>query len=292
MKYIYVWTNAHIIGFNGRIMKIKIDLRLPQILRMLLVLFFLISACTPNLPVGQTQATEETPSTSTKAPTATETITPTFTRTQTSTITATVTETLTPTITKTPTITLTPTFDFPDVVVNVDAAHCRYGPSKAYLHAADLYEGDHGIVQGRFQYSDWLYIKWDKINYRCWVSPYVVDVSGDVSTIYYADIGLERIPSTLYNPPQNVQATREGDMVTITWNKVNMTEDDDRGYLIEAWVCQDGAYIWWTVSFPDQYTTSYTVRDESGCHSPSSGKIYTVEKHGYTAPTTIPWPSP
>lgn len=200
--------------------------------------------------------------------------------------------TMTSTVTTTPTITLTPTFAYPDVVVNVAAAHCRYGPSKAYLHAADLYEGDHGVVQGRFRYSDWLYVKWDKINYRCWVSPYVVDITGDISTIGYAEIGLERIPSTLYDPPQNVRASREGDRVTITWDQVNMTVDDDRGYLIEAWVCQNGSYIWWTVSFPDQFTTNYTVIDEAGCHSPSSGKIFTVEKHGYTQPTEISWPQP
>jgi hypothetical protein len=187
---------------------------------------------------------------------------------------------------------LTPTFAFPDVVVNAAAAHCRYGPSKAYLHAADLYEGDHGVVQGRFRYSDWLYVKWDKINYRCWVSPYVIDIKGDISTIGYAEIGLERIPSALYDPPQNVRATREGDRVTITWDRVNMTVDDDRGYLIDAWVCQNGSYIWWTVSFPDQFTTSYTVIDEAGCHSTSSGKIFTVEKHGYTQPTIISWPQP
>jgi hypothetical protein len=268
------------------------NLKFKHSLYLVLILVFIFAACTPDLPVDETQKSEMMTKTSTRVSTATDTITPTYTQTPTPSITPTVTETLTPTITFTATITPTPTFEFPDVVVKVAAAHCRYGPSKAYLHAADLYESDHGIVQGRFQYSDWLYIKWDKINYRCWVSPYVVDIRGDVSTIYYADIGLERIPSTLYNPPQNVQATREGNMVTITWNRVNMTEDDDRGYLIEAWVCQDGAYLWWTVSFPDQYTTSYTVRDEAGCHSPSSGRIYTVEKHGYTAPTTIPWPAP
>ena len=225
-----------------------------------------------------------------------EIITPELTRTNTETpipsITSSSTTTMTSTVTTTPSITLTPTFAFPDVVVNAAAAHCRYGPSKAYLHAADLYEGDHGVVQGRFRYSDWLYVKWDKINYLCWVSPYVIDIKGDISTIGYAEIGLERIPSTLYNPPQNVQATREGDRVTITWDRVNMTVDDDRGYLIEAWVCQNGSYIWWTVSFPDQFTTSYTVIDEAGCHSTSSGKIFTVEKHGYTQPTIISWPKP
>ena len=273
-------------------MKNLSQIKLSYFLGMVFILALLMSACEPYLTVDENLETKEIPRTSTMFQTATEAATKTATQPPTSTVSPTYAETITATITQTATITPTPTFDFPDVVVNVAAAHCRYGPSKAYLHAADLYEGDHGIVQGRFQYSDWLYVKWDKINYRCWVSPHVVDVSGDISSVYYANIGLERIPSTLYNTPQNVQASREGEMVTITWDRVNMTEDDDRGYLIEAWVCQDGAYLWWTVSFPDQYTTSYTVRDEAGCHSPSSGSIYTVEKHGYTAPTTIPWPAP
>jgi hypothetical protein len=232
-----------------------------------------------------------------------QTITPTITQTPTSkatntpTLTLTATKTLKPTntqtatITPTSTITSTPTFAFPGVEVNVAAAHCRYGPAKAYLHAADLYEGDKGVVQGRFQYSDWLYVKWEKLDYRCWVSSYVVDISGDVAAINYHRVGLDRIPSTLYQKPNNVRATRDGDMVTITWDRVNMTEDDDRGYLIDAFVCQDGMYLWWPVSFPDQYTTQYTVRDEKGCAFESKGKIFTVEKHGYTEPASIPWPS-
>lgn len=62
----------------------------------------------------------------------------------------------------------------------------------------------------------------------------------------------------MYGPPRNVQAARKDDEVTITWDQVEMTADDDRGYLIEAFVCQDGAYLWWTNSYPDQYETSYT----------------------------------
>ncbi len=267
---------------------------LNHILVIFILLGLLVTRCNTNSAIEEEQTAfpstkavfEASPITATSIPTETATVTQVPSATLTPTMTTTSTNTLTPTIT------LTPTFAFPEVMVNVDAAHCRYGPSKAYLHAADLYEGDHGVVQGRFRYSDWLYIKWDKINYRCWVSPYVVDIKGDITAIGYAEIGLERIPSTLYNSPQNVQATRDGDRVTITWDRVNMTVDDDRGYLIEAWVCQNGSYLWWTVSFPDQYTTSYTVEDEAGCHSPSSGKIFTVEKHGYTQPTTISWPQP
>jgi hypothetical protein len=218
---------------------------------------------------------------------------PTFTPTNTLTPTATLTPTPTQTPTITPTLTNTPspTYDFPDVEVNVAAAHCRYGPSKSFLHAADLYEGDHGEVGGRFRYSDWLYVKFDKLNYYCWVSPYVVNVKGDLTKIIYKELNLQTVGSfDLYEPAQNVQAYRRGDKVTITWDQVHMTEDDDRGYLIIAWVCQDSGYYWWTKSFPDQYTTSYTVTDDDTCNMPSSGVIYTVEKHGYSEPITIPWP--
>jgi hypothetical protein len=71
-----------------------------------------------------------------------------------------------------------------------------------------------------------------------------------------------------------------------------MTGDDDRGYLIEAFVCQNGAYIWWTDSLPEQDFTSYTVEDEAGCAAPSWGRIFTVEKHGFSEPAEIPWPPP
>jgi len=270
--------------------------------------FVIISSCTPLIDDGFQNSRESAdnhsppngststgqpeifpqPATLTPSPTLTSTLIPSKTITNT----LIPTETQTPTKSLTPTITHTSTDSVPSVVVNIQAAHCRYGPSKAYLHAADLYQGDRGRIHGRFQYSDWLYIKWDKLAYRCWVSPYVVDVSGDISGILFHSIGLERIPSTLYPPPKNVRASREGDMVTITWDRVPMTEDDDRGYLIEAFICQNGSYFWWTASTESQFITSYTVRDEAGCRTASSGKIYTVEKHGYTDPVSIPWPKP
>ena len=71
-----------------------------------------------------------------------------------------------------------------------------------------------------------------------------------------------------------------------------MTSDDDRGYFIEAFVCQDGAYLWWTAAMDSQTETSYTVKDEAGCAAPSWGKLYTVEKQGFSQPAEIPWPAP
>ncbi|PKO11732.1 MAG: hypothetical protein CVU39_27780 [Chloroflexi bacterium HGW-Chloroflexi-10] len=229
--------------------------------------------------------------TPTATPTSTFTSTPpaTSTNTPTATITLTPTPTFTPTITSTPTISPSPTFDFPTVKVHT-TAHCRYGPSSAYLHAADLYADDTGSVRGRFANSAWLFVKFDKLSYWCWVSPSVVDLTGDVTRVNYIIPDLQSIGSNQYGPPHNVRATRNDNQVTINWDQMNMTEDKDRGYFIEAWVCQNGAYLWWTVSFPNQFTTSYTVVDEPGCSQPSYGDLYTVEKHGYSEPITIPWP--
>ena len=263
-----------------------------KIFRVVFLIVILLSACAPSPEQQATlvaTALTATADTWTQTPVPTLTFTPVDTATPTFTLVPTFT--LTPSITPSPTITPTPTFDFPTVTVNKQA-HCRYGPSQAYLHAADLYAGDIGSVRGRFLYSKWLFVKFDKLNYFCWVAPSVVDVVGDISKINLTEPNLQTIGSNMYGPPKNVTAIRDGDKVTISWEQVNMTKDDDRGYFIEAFVCQAGAYLWWTFSYPDQFTTSYTVKDEAGCGEPSSGVLYTVEKHGYSKPVKIPWPAP
>lgn len=263
-------------------------MRNPTILRRisLLSIALLLSACSAAQLAPPPTATP-LPPTATQTAAPTETPEPSATLTPTVTHTATITPTAT--ITLTPSITPSPTYDFPDVVVN-QTAHCRYGPSKAYLHAADLYAGDKGVVWGRFAYSAWLQIKFEKLAYACWVAPSVVDVSGDITLIHFTEPDLMRVGSNQYGPPHDVQASRDGNQVTITWSRMVMTEDKDRGYFIEAWVCQNGAYLWWTVSFPNQYTTSYTVQDDAGCSQPSRGEIRTVEKHGFSEPVQIAWP--
>ena len=251
--------------------------------RIIFLIFLIVSACTPS----KGEQVTSTPVAATATAVLTET--PAATSTPTETITPTIT--FTPTIELSPTATATPTFAFPTVTVNKQA-HCRYGPSVAYLHAADLYAGDVGSVRGRYIYSNWLYVKFDKLDYFCWVAPSVVDVAGDISTIAYKDLNLQSIGSNQYGPPSGVTAVRDGNQVTISWNQVKMTKDKDRGYLLELFVCQDTIYKWWTDSYPDQESTSYTVKDEAGCAQPSSGKLYTVEKHGFSEPAIIPWPAP
>ncbi|MGZ9223122.1 MAG: hypothetical protein ACXW4Q_13520, partial [Anaerolineales bacterium] len=256
--------------------------------KIILLIFMYVTACASSA--------QEQPTFTAPAATATATIQA-FTETPEATVTPTRTATPEPTITSTPTIELSPTitftatFAFPSGTVNKQA-HCRYGPSVAYLHAADLYPGDTGTVRGRHLYSKWLYIKFDKLNYFCWVAPTVVDVVADISTVAYKELNLQSIGSNQYGPPKGVTAARDGNQVTISWDKVEMTKDKDRGYLLELFVCQDTFLLWWTDSYPDQDSTSYTVKDEVGCAQPSSGKLYTVEKHGFSEPAIIPWPPP
>src|SRR3972149_2834454 len=147
--------------------------------------------------------------------------------------TATLAPTNTPTVTRTPTITLTPTFDFPNVVVTVAAAHCRYGPNQAYLHAADLYEGDRGEVRERWYLNGWLRVRFDKLSYHCWVAPGAVEVTGSLDNVIVLNqIDLTRIGTNQYGPPQGLTASRQGNEVTIRWSQMVMTEDKDRGYFL------------------------------------------------------------
>jgi hypothetical protein len=217
--------------------------------------------------------------------TLTHTVSPTPTNTRSPKPTNSPTVTLTPVDTLTPSITPTPTFEFPNITVNVDNAHCRYGPGKAYLHAADLYKGDVGQVWNRNYASTWLWVRFDKLNYACWVATSLLDILGDISTIstYFPPLP----KSSLYNPPKKVIATRNGDQVIVTWEEVWMTEDDFRGYLIEAKICQNGYMIDVAVHAEK---TSYTFIDERTCEGQSKGRLYAVEKHGYSESIQILWP--
>lgn len=218
--------------------------------------------------------------------TPTYTITPTLssTPTITPTITNTPTLTSTPTISTTPTITLTPTFDFPDGIV-LQQANCRYGPGTAYLFASGLFPGDKVEIWGRNSSGTWLWVQPDSIKYQCWVAASMLNISGDVNSVWVKSVNLPH--STLYGPVQRVYAKRSGNEVSVTWEPVRMTVDDDRGYLIEANLCQNGILIWQAVHTD---TPGYIFVDESGCSTPSSALLYVVEKHGYTDPIQIPWP--
>jgi len=223
---------------------------------------------TNSLTSSPTRSTSKTPS---KTPSPTETKKPTVTQTSSATLTA--------------SISPSPTIDFPDVTINVNSAHCRYGPGRAYLHAADLYNGDHGFVWNRNYSGTWLWVRFDKLHYACWVAASLTNIKGDVFSVSTYSPPLPK--STLYGPPKKISATRDGTQIVITWEEVPMTEDDDRGYLIEARVCRNGHMIDVAVHTNG---TSYTFSDEKTCTGESKGRLYAVEKHGYTDPVIISWP--
>jgi len=264
-------------------------IRILRVLGLLVSVSAMITACGPSAEeqitmtaVSNLAIVDSWTKTPTLTFTPTLTLTPTLTATATHTLTP--SRTVTPSITPSPTISLTPTYAFPTINVKMQA-HCRYGPGTAYLHAADLYIGDTGQIWGRDYSSSWLWIQPDKIHYQCWVSASVVDVDGDISVLRVAPVRLPK--STLYSQPKDVAATRDGNLVTVSWNPINMTVDDDRGYMLEVNICRDG-YIIWQVVHTNRST--YTFTDQSGCGGGSSALLYAVEKHGYVDPVSVPWP--
>jgi hypothetical protein len=112
-----------------------------------------------------------------------------------------------------------------------------------------------------------------------------VTVEGDIFSVIPYFHPLPK--STLYGPVQVVVANRNGDSVRIDWDEVWMTEDDFRGYLIEAQVCQNGYFV--DVAY-HTVKPRLTIKDDQTCEQQSNGRLYAVEKHGYTDPVTIPWP--
>lgn len=250
------------------------------------LLFLWVTACQAQNPPGLLPSPTASPPgaavTASQIPLSTPSRTPivTLAPLPTSTPTATLTATTLPSATITPTATP----DVPEVTALMQA-FCRYGPGKAYLYSHGLYSGDHALVHGRNASGSWLWVKPDNLNRECWVSASVVEVHGDLKKVHVVQTRLPH--TTLYGPPEDVQAERDGDQVTVTWNRVWMTEDDRRGYLIEATVCVDGHLSWMAVQTDD---TSFTFTDAQNCTGVSGGQLYAVDKHGYTDPVDIPWP--
>ncbi|MEW6567913.1 MAG: hypothetical protein AB1449_07065 [Chloroflexota bacterium] len=192
--------------------------------------------------------------------------------------------TWTPRPSRTPTITPTPTYDYPRGVV-LEQANCRYGPGVAYLFEWGLYPGDRVRIHNRNEDGSWVYVDPNTYVGMCWVAARLLDIQGDIMALdtYYGVLPY----SELYRPPTNVRASRNGNDVWIAWDAVWMTQDDYRGYLVEAWVCRGGRIVF----IPTRVDgTLLIIRDETGCSEPSHGRLFTVEKHGYTDPVEIYWP--
>jgi hypothetical protein len=237
----------------------------------------------------------EVPVTATSSPTPIHSPTPTDTPTVTPTF------TLTPTETLSPTSTLSPTYAPPHIRIDVHA-QCKFGPGAAYLFKYDIPAGVTMDVLGWMEILShkaggdweptmWAYVKAMGGSNPCWVNANLGTVTRGALTD--APMYTSRLPySTLYQPPRAVSARRDGTTVTVIWSSVWMTEDDYRGYLVEAWVCHAGQLYFTPVGYDGSNVASPAVAipDEPGCSEPSNGRLYTVEKHGYTQWVRIPWP--
>jgi hypothetical protein len=193
-----------------------------------------------------------------------------------------------PTGTATPTATSLPTY----VVLRGEVlvrANCRYGPGAPYLYKYGLVPGSNLEIIGRTDLGNWILIQAIDGNNPCWVKASLMDVKGDVMNVQPTYIPLPLSP--YYPPLTGVFASRAGNEVTIGWNPVGLRAGDETAeapYLVEAWLCSSGRVVFTPIG---SHIPTVTVIDEPGCREPSHGRVYLVEKHGYTRWVDIPWPA-
>jgi hypothetical protein len=186
---------------------------------------------------------------------------------------------------------------------------CYYGPGDVYLYDYGLNEtswmeviGHTAINPNTDPKNIWLLVQavhGTEPN-PCWVKSELVRFidGGDIFT--HPEIPIvtyTNLPwSKLYPQPQGVVAVRKGTRVTIYWAAVWMTEDDYRGYMVEAWLCHNSQLEFTPLAhFPPLRENvglmGIYVVDEPGCLEPSSARVAAAEKHGYTAFSVVrKWP--
>lgn len=251
----------------------------------------IVTACVlPNLSTGlliQPTPTQTVLSTSTSTFTITPSLTPSITPSHTSTD----TPTSTPTVTITQTPTFTPTYSILRGVVNEEHVMCFYGPSKAYLYKYGLLGGNRLEIIGYMADTGYIEIRAIGGTNPCWMNLKFMDVQGDINLVQPVDPLTIKLPrSTFYSSLDYVIANREGSEVTISWSPLILRAGDDslqEPYLVETWVCQNGRQVFIPLGV---YDTWVTIIDEPGCAEPSFGRVYGVEKHGYTPYLKIGWP--
>jgi hypothetical protein len=118
-----------------------------------------------------------------------------------------------------------------------------------------------------------------------------MDVKGDINMVKPVDPMTIKMPwSPNYPGLNSAIAKRSGNEVTIIWEPLKLRKGDDseqEPYLLETWVCLNGKLTFVPIG---AYENKATVVDEPGCNEPSSGRVYGVEKHGYTKYLKFNWP--
>jgi len=152
-----------------------------------------------------------------------------------------------------------------------------------------LYAGFNIEVIGRNDPGTWVVIQAIGGTNPCWVKASLLNIHGEVMSLAPAALPLPESP--YYGPLTGVSAVRNGNSVIISWDTLNLRAGDDSlqyPYLIEAWLCQSGQLTFTPIG---SWETIVTVQDETGCSEASHARVYGVEKHGYTAWVTVPWPA-
>lgn len=269
-------------------------------LQLFLMIGFTLAASGCNLP-GATPPAAATPLVNispTETPPASET--PPHTPTETATPTETPSPSSTPTPTQSPTETQTPTPEIPSATPGIlrakvlEKANCRYGPGGAYLYKYGLVAESNLQVIGRNSTDTWLFIQAIGGNNPCWVNAKSMQPRGELAYIPVIDPLDVKLPmSPYYGPLTNVSAQRDKTntaKVVVSWSPLVLRAGDDSEqfpYLLEIWVCKSGELVFEAIG---TYDTIWPVDDEPGCAEKSHGRVYGVEKHGYTRWVEIPWP--
>jgi hypothetical protein len=254
----------------------------------ILVSFTLLTAClpaqerptfTPILPT--ISATVKPSATSTPEPATSSTSTPKNTLTPTTTFTPTYSPTYTP----------VPTYIVLRGIVNQAHVNCYYGPSKAYLYKYGLLKDNRLDIIGFMADTGYIEVQAIGGDNPCWMNLAFMDVQGDIRTVKPVDPLTIKLPWTSNYPGLNfAKAIRSDDEVTITWSPLVLRPGDDseqEPYLLETWVCRDKKLSFVPIG---AYETRATVVDQAGCSEPSFGRVYGVEKHGYTRYLMFEWP--
>jgi hypothetical protein len=128
-------------------------------------------------------------------------------------------------------------------------------------------------------------------NNPCWVRADYMKIDGDINNLQPVNPeDLHMPPSPYYGPLTGVQAKRNGNEVTVTWNPLILKAGDSSlqtPYIVEAFVCQYGKLAFIPAGSEQ---TSVKITDEPGCPFTSRARVIAAEKHGYTRPVTVPWP--
>jgi hypothetical protein len=200
--------------------------------------------------------------------------------------------TLTPTISST--IAGSPgTTSAPLGLTILENSDCLYGPGTGYLYKYSVSIDIPMEAIGRNWDGSWLYIQnidgWNP----CWIQTTSVKLAlGDINEL---PLVYSKLPySNQYNSP-DASAHRDDNEVTISWKADWMSLDDYRGYLIEAWLCLGGVQVFDPISYVPPLannvgTLSIKMTDDFGCTLPSSARIYSAQKQGYSNWSNIPWP--